>query len=197
MSEAWALGLLYTITVVAVGAAWWWGAAQYRRAELAEADVDAAYLDGFDDGQHDRVIIHQDWPPRPCRSCGRADCPAAGLPYVDRCPLWQAAEARADRGEYLPTYPAGQLALPGVDGDQAAEQLDGETAAAVGWLAELRVPEPATDERLERIVLPLAETDTAWLQRIEDDQAAAWSTSPAVVDQLADIYYRILKERDK
>jgi hypothetical protein len=40
-----------------------------------------------------------------CHSCGRDDCPASGKPYVDDCPLWQEAEERANRGEYLPTFP--------------------------------------------------------------------------------------------
>jgi len=40
-----------------------------------------------------------------CHSCGKTDCPATGKPYVDDCPLWQEAEARAARGEYLTTVP--------------------------------------------------------------------------------------------
>lgn len=40
-----------------------------------------------------------------CHACGAVDCPAAGEPYVDDCALWQEAEARRARGEFLPTTP--------------------------------------------------------------------------------------------
>jgi hypothetical protein len=54
-----------------------------------------------------------------CHSCGRADCPAAGKPYVDDCPLWQEAEARAARGEYLTTIPGPVYEITGSDDDAA------------------------------------------------------------------------------
>jgi hypothetical protein len=39
-----------------------------------------------------------------CRACAATDCPgiAGG---IEVCPGWQEAEARAARGEYLPTVP--------------------------------------------------------------------------------------------
>lgn len=61
--------------------------------------------------ERDRALAaYLDGRPR-CHACGAADCPAAGTGGVDSCPLWQDAEARADRGEYLPTRPAGRVEL--------------------------------------------------------------------------------------
>ena len=62
--------------------------------------------------------------PNRCHSCGGLDCPAAGKDYVDDCPLWQEAEARAARGEYLTTTPydlPGQM--HGAQGDPAMPKL--------------------------------------------------------------------------
>lgn len=39
-----------------------------------------------------------------CRACASTTCPGI-KGGVDACPLWQEAEARNARGEYLPTTP--------------------------------------------------------------------------------------------
>lgn len=186
MSEAWALAVFYFLASLGGGFGIIYGWREHRRArELEinfEAEVDIAYLDGFDDGQNDRVIA-QDWPPR-------------GDVYIEI--------------ERPPAYlsPGGQLELPPADDGGQADALeplpagradDPELAEATAWLDKLRERppfDPPTDERLERVVLPLLETDTGWIRRVDLEQGEAWEGSTARVDELAEIYYRKMGHGD-
>lgn len=56
---------------------------------------------------------------RRCPACGGLEC--QGRYAVDLCPSWQEAEARCDRGEYLPTEPGPTYELYGVRISHATE----------------------------------------------------------------------------
>jgi hypothetical protein len=57
-----------------------------------------------------------------CRACASTSCPgvAGG---IDACPEWRAAGERADRGEYLPSYPL-PVELPEPEPPHLDEQPD-------------------------------------------------------------------------
>jgi hypothetical protein len=68
--------------------------------------------------------------PSLCAACGSASCPgvAGG---VDACPLWQEAEERRDRGEFLPTFP-----LPADPVGTTTDEIRAITAKVETWIAE-------------------------------------------------------------
>jgi hypothetical protein len=75
-----------------------------------------------------------------CRACGATGCPAAGKPYVDDCPRWQEAEARRDRGEYLPTepvWPVGVIAWPAAEHERVPTTGEQRAARTPAWQAQL------------------------------------------------------------
>jgi hypothetical protein len=188
MSEGWWLFLVYAGSVLATTLAAWWGIRQHGRAEDALDDVDQAYRDGYEDGSGGLVLEPGGLRPRGRHGDGQA---------ADQLELWHEPGRRPAGyelaqmlmwAEALRSSPLGDRDGRPEHAPFCAEQHPPGMPCAAGPY------EPLTDERLERVVLPLTETDTGWMRRVDDDQAEAWQGSADRIEQLANEMYQRWKD---
>lgn len=175
MTEAWWLALVYIGSALAGGTGLWYGWQESRRADQLEAEVDIAYLEGYDDGQHD-LVTAQD---RPLHEGYDFPEPVTITDAPDRGQITgiAAIAERASTPDH-PVRPAPVLE-PGVQADDL--EPDPELADATAWLGALREHPPFP---------PGQETDTGWMRRLDLELPEAWDGSQARVDALAEAYYR-------